>query len=74
MGDDLPDLPLLKRVGFSAAPGNAVESVKSAVHYVTREKGGGGAVREVVDLMLKTTGKWEEIVEELDKTEPAPSG
>ncbi len=51
-----------------------MESVKSAVHYVTREKGGGGAVREVVDLMLKTTGKWENIVEELDKTEPAPSG
>jgi len=74
MGDDLPDLPLLKRVGFSAAPGNAVESVKSAVHFVTREKGGSGAVREVVDLMLKTTGKWETIVEELDTTEPAPSG
>jgi 3-deoxy-D-manno-octulosonate 8-phosphate phosphatase (KDO 8-P phosphatase) len=51
-----------------------VESVKSAVHYVTREKGGSGAVREVVDLMLKTTGKWENILEELDKTEPAPSG
>ena len=74
MGDDLPDLPLLKRVGFSAAPGNAVESVKRAVHYVTSEKGGGGAVREVVDLMLKTTGKWENIVEELDKTGTVPSG
>ena len=74
MGDDLPDLPLLKRVGFSAAPGNAVESVKSAVHYVTRENGGSGAVREVVDLMLKTTGKWEGIVEELDKTGTGPSG
>jgi len=74
MGDDLPDLPLLKRVGFSAAPGNAVESVKSAVHYVTREKGGHGAVREVVDLLLKTSGKWEEIIEELDNTGTAPSG
>ena len=61
MGDDLPDLPLLKRVGFSAAPGNAVESVKNAVHYVTREKGGNGAVRETGGpLMLKTSGKWEE--------------
>jgi len=74
MGDDLPDLPLLKRVGFSAAPGNAVEAVKESVHYVTREKGGNGAVREVVDLLLKTSGKWEEIIEELDKTGTVPSG
>ncbi len=74
MGDDLPDLPLLKRVGFSAAPGNAVEAVKESVHYVTREKGGSGAVREVVDLLLKTSGKWEEIIEELDRTGTVPSG
>jgi 3-deoxy-D-manno-octulosonate 8-phosphate phosphatase (KDO 8-P phosphatase) len=74
MGDDLPDLPLLKRVGFSAAPGNAVEAVKNGVDYVTHEKGGNGAVREVVDLLLKTTGKWEEIIEELDGTGTVPSG
>ncbi len=74
MGDDLPDLPLLKQVGFSAAPGNAVESVKYCVHYVTRARGGSGAVREVVDLLLRTTGKWEKIVEELDKTGTVPSG
>ena len=74
MGDDLPDLPLLKRVGFSAAPCNAVESVKNGVHYVTREKGGNGAVRELVDLLLKTSGKWEGIIEELDKMGTVPSG
>ena len=74
MGDDLPDLPVLKRVGFSAAPGNATESVKHCVHYVTREKGGNGAVREVVDLMLKATGKWEKIVEALNDTGTVPSG
>jgi len=74
MGDDLPDLPLLKRVGFSVAPDNAVEAVKESVHYVTREKGGNGAVREVVDLLLKNSGKWEEIIEELDKTGTVPSG
>jgi 3-deoxy-D-manno-octulosonate 8-phosphate phosphatase (KDO 8-P phosphatase) len=74
MGDDLPDLPLLKRVGFSAAPGNAVEAVKEGVHYVTQEQGGRGAVREVVDLLLKTTGKWEKIMEELDRTGTVPSG
>ncbi len=74
MGDDLPDLPLLKRVGFSVAPGNAVEAVKSAVHYVTREKGGYGAVRELVDLLLKNSGKWEGILEDLDRTGTVPSG
>ena len=74
MGDDLPDLPVLKRVGFSAAPDNAVEAVKNGVDYVTHEKGGNGAVREVVDLLLKTSGKWEEIIEELDRTGTVPSG
>ncbi len=74
MGDDLPDLPVLKRVGFSAAPDNAVEAVKNEVDYVTHEKGGNGAVREVVDLLLKTSGKWEEIIRELDRTGTVPSG
>jgi 3-deoxy-D-manno-octulosonate 8-phosphate phosphatase (KDO 8-P phosphatase) len=60
IGDDLPDLPVLKRVGFSAAPDNAVEAVKQSVDYVTQRRGGEGAVREVVDLFLKTTGQWEE--------------
>lgn len=68
VGDDLPDIPLLKRVGFSAAPRNAAEAVRYCVHYVTRERGGYGAVREVVDLLLKTTGKWEKVIEELDQT------
>ena len=74
MGDDLPDLPVLKRVGFSAAPDNAVEAVKNTVDYVTHEKGGNGAVREIVDLLLKTSGKWEEIIRELDRTGTVPSG
>ena len=68
VGDDLTDIPLLKRVGFSAAPRNAAEPVKYYVHYVTRARGGYGAVREVVDLLLKNTGKWEEVIEALDKT------
>lgn len=66
IGDDLPDIPLLQRVGFSAAPDNAAESVKYHVHYVTRTKGGDGAVREVIDLLLKTSGKWEQVIESLD--------
>ncbi len=63
IGDDLMDLPILSRVGFAVAVANAVEDVKEAVHYVTLKKGGRGAVREVVDLILKTQHKWAEITE-----------
>jgi 3-deoxy-D-manno-octulosonate 8-phosphate phosphatase (KDO 8-P phosphatase) len=51
VGDDEPDLPVLRLVGFSAAPASAVESVKKSVDYVCRCKGGEGAVREVVELL-----------------------
>lgn len=54
MGDDEPDLPLLKKAGFSAAPLDAVEIVKRSVDYVCRRRGGEGAVREVVDLILRS--------------------
>jgi 3-deoxy-D-manno-octulosonate 8-phosphate phosphatase (KDO 8-P phosphatase) len=52
MGDDWLDLVLLTRVGFAAAPANAVAEVQSVVHYVTRIPGGSGAVREICDLLL----------------------
>lgn len=58
VGDDLIDLPVLSRVGFAVAVANAVEEVKQKAHYVTERSGGRGAVREVVDLILKTQGKW----------------
>jgi 3-deoxy-D-manno-octulosonate 8-phosphate phosphatase (KDO 8-P phosphatase) len=64
IGDDLPDLPVLTRVGFSAAPANAAEAVRERVDYVTERKGGEGAVREVVELLLKATGKWDEVLSE----------
>jgi len=72
VGDDLPDIPLLQLAGFSAAPENAAEPVKYYVHYVTRANGGAGAVREVIDLLLKTTGKWEAIIASIG-TDDAPS-
>jgi 3-deoxy-D-manno-octulosonate 8-phosphate phosphatase (KDO 8-P phosphatase) len=53
IGDDEPDLPVLKQVGFSAAPANAAGVVQKAAEYVCRRKGGEGAVREVIDLILK---------------------
>jgi 3-deoxy-D-manno-octulosonate 8-phosphate phosphatase (KDO 8-P phosphatase) len=56
MGDDLPDLPLLLRRGLSAAPADAHVEVRSRVDYVTRARGGQGAVRELVDLILSAKG------------------
>src|SRR5262249_56849238 len=58
VGDDLPDLLVLTRVGLAIAVANAAPEVKRVAHYVTRRPGGGGAVREVVELLLKAQGKW----------------
>ena len=56
IADELFDLPLLKRAGFSAAPPNAAPEVLSSVHYVTQRSGGRGAVREVLDLVRIAQG------------------
>jgi 3-deoxy-D-manno-octulosonate 8-phosphate phosphatase (KDO 8-P phosphatase) len=56
IGDDVNDLETLKAVGFSAAPADSLPQVLKAVHYVCRKKGGEGAVREVVDLILTAQG------------------
>jgi len=63
VGDDLIDQPVLKRAGFSAAPCDAVEEVRSVVDCVTKAPGGGGAVREVIEIILKIQDKWEEVTE-----------
>lgn len=62
IGDDLPDLPVLARVGLAVAVANASSEVKRAAHYVTQRKGGEGAVREVIELLLKSQGKWKEAI------------
>jgi 3-deoxy-D-manno-octulosonate 8-phosphate phosphatase (KDO 8-P phosphatase) len=59
MGDDIIDIPILRRVGFAAAPADAVDEVIPHVHFVTKNRGGWGAVREVCDLILKGKGAWE---------------
>ena len=59
IGDDLIDIPVLKRVGFAVAVPNAVEEVKQSAHHVTSKTGGRGAVREICDLILKSQGKWD---------------
>lgn len=59
IGDDLIDMPVLKRAGFAVAVPNAVEEVKKNAHYTTSKMGGRGAVREICDLILKSQGKWD---------------
>lgn len=65
IGDDLVDLCILKRVGFSVAVSNARDAVKEACDYVTDAQGGQGAVREVIDLILQKQNKFDELVEQL---------
>lgn len=62
MGDDLIDIPVLKRVGFAVSVPNAVYETKKVVHYVTKRHGGRGAVREVCDLIIKSQNKWQDII------------
>ena len=68
IGDDIIDIPVLRRVGFAAAPADAVEEVIPFVHFVTRNRGGWGAVREVSDLLLKAQGRWDELTARYFKT------
>ena len=63
IGDDLPDIPLLRRVGLAIAVGGAVAEVKNAAHYTTKALAGHGAVREAVELILKSQGIWEEMLD-----------
>jgi len=62
IGDDLLDLGVLRRVGFAAVPSDAVPEARERAHHVCRHPGGGGAVREVVELILKAQGHWEAAV------------
>jgi 3-deoxy-D-manno-octulosonate 8-phosphate phosphatase (KDO 8-P phosphatase) len=62
MGDDLLDLPVLARAGLSGAPADAAEEVRSASHWVSRCRGGRGAVREFIELVLRAQGRWDGIV------------
>ncbi|MDC0935612.1 HAD hydrolase family protein [Pirellulales bacterium] len=59
VGDDLPDLPVVAAVGLGASVADAAEELRQRADYVTTLPGGHGAVREVVELLLKSTGRWE---------------
>lgn len=74
MGDDLNDLAPLGMVRFAACPADAAPEVREAVHYVASAPGGRGAVREIVELILKTQGKWDTVVERMKQgIPPGPS-
>jgi 3-deoxy-D-manno-octulosonate 8-phosphate phosphatase (KDO 8-P phosphatase) len=62
VGDDLPDVPSIRYAGLGIAVADAPEEVREAADYVTSVAGGRGAVREVVELLLKNTGKWESVI------------
>jgi 3-deoxy-D-manno-octulosonate 8-phosphate phosphatase (KDO 8-P phosphatase) len=63
IGDDLPDIPLMRRVGLAVAVGDAVPEVKKVAHYTTKALAGRGAVREAIELILKAKGIFEELID-----------
>jgi 3-deoxy-D-manno-octulosonate 8-phosphate phosphatase (KDO 8-P phosphatase) len=76
IGDDFTDVVVMRRVGLSFATANARPELKPIAHYVTATPGGQGAVREVVEVILKAQGKWEEILrhyEVITETRPSDS-
>ncbi len=62
MGDDLPDMPVAQRAGLAIAVANAAPELKAISHYVTQRAGGAGSAREIVELILKAQGRWEEAI------------
>jgi len=63
VGDDLPDIPVMRRAGLAIAVGDAVPEVKQAAHYTTKALAGHGAIREAVELVLKSKGIWTAMID-----------
>jgi 3-deoxy-D-manno-octulosonate 8-phosphate phosphatase (KDO 8-P phosphatase) len=66
IGDDLTDVVVMRRVGLAIATANARDEVKAQAHYVTAQAGGNGAVCEVIEMILKAQGLWEEILKKYE--------
>jgi 3-deoxy-D-manno-octulosonate 8-phosphate phosphatase (KDO 8-P phosphatase) len=62
MGDDVLDLPVLRRVGLAAAPSDAVPDVTALVHWISQRRGGEGAAREIIEHVLRAQGRWDELM------------
>jgi 3-deoxy-D-manno-octulosonate 8-phosphate phosphatase (KDO 8-P phosphatase) len=67
IGDDLNDIPLMRRSELAIAVDDAAAETQDAAHYVTKARGGRGAVRETVELILRAQGRWNELVEKYVK-------
>jgi YrbI family 3-deoxy-D-manno-octulosonate 8-phosphate phosphatase len=63
LGDDLPDLPVVRAVGLGVAVADACTELREAAHYTTAAAGGGGAIRETVELILKAQGRWGDVIQ-----------
>ncbi len=73
LGDDLIDVPVLRRCGLAATPADACAEAQASAHYVAQAVGGAGVVREVIELILKTQNLWEDLVKQLIG-DPLPAG
>lgn len=73
MGDDLNDLGPMSQVGLSACPADAVVEVRQEAHFVAQSRGGHGAARELVELCLKASGRWEDVVGLMKRSESKSS-
>lgn len=62
MGDDWPDLKMMRKAGFTVCPAQGHAAVKENVHFVTSRRGGNSAVRELCDLILKAQNRYEELL------------
>jgi YrbI family 3-deoxy-D-manno-octulosonate 8-phosphate phosphatase len=63
IGDDLPDLPALRAVGLGVAVADACAELRSSAHFVTTLRGGEGAVRETIEMILKSQGRWQDLIQ-----------
>jgi YrbI family 3-deoxy-D-manno-octulosonate 8-phosphate phosphatase len=63
IGDDLPDLPVLRTVGLGVAVADAAAELREGAHYVSTLRGGEGAVRETIELILKSQGRWDDLIQ-----------
>ena len=68
IGDDLPDLPVIQHVGLGVAVADAVAEVRAAAHHTTKLPGGKGAVREIIEVLLKAKRRWDDLVRTYMKT------
>jgi len=74
VGDDIVDIPIMQRVGFSVAVRDAAADTKKIAHYVTKKKGGRGAVREVCEIILKAQDHWQDVARTYQMDGSMPTG